>query len=446
VEALLREASLVHGDPMIAYRGPHRWVENFRAVALRPVSTTPATLRQAGVYLITGGLGDIGLTFAEYLARAVKARLVLVGRSGMPDESTWDEYLRTHPEAEPMALRIQRLRRIQSLGGEFLIVRGDVSSAAQMESAFAAADQRFGGVHGVIHGAGLVTGDAFRTVLETDEDVVTRQFAPKMAGFLVLDEVMRGRALDFCMVVSSLSVILGGLRYAAYCAANTYLDAAAHARNRTSAFPWITVNWDGWLRAEEEAALARAGQPVAGFLMTGSEGADAFGRILAGDAGNHVVVSTGDLQTRIDQWVKLTTVTEPETAAESAQETVRLPRPNLQTDFVAARSDLERKLAGIWQGLLALERVGINDSFFELGGDSLLGIQLTAAVKRQLNAKVSAVTLFEAPTVAALAALIESQAGAPAGPSAAVDASRQRGARRREKQARAVTSGEPMGA
>jgi hypothetical protein len=89
----------------------------------------------------------------------------------------------------------------------------------------------------------------------------------------------------------------------------------------------------------------------------------------------------------------------------------------------------------------------VNDSFFELGGDSLLGIQLTSTVKKQLGAKVSAVTLFEAPTVAALAALIASQ-GTGAGAAAAaapVDAGRSRGERRREKM-RAAVSTEPMGA
>ena len=116
-------------------------------------------------------------------------------------------------------------------------------------------------------------------------------------------------------------------------------------------------------------------------------------------------------------------------------------RPNLQTEFVAPRTDLERTLAGVWQSLLALERVGVHDSFFELGGDSLLGIQLTSTLKKQLGAKVSAVTLFEAPTVASLATLIETQ-GTPA-PAVAVDASRLRGERRREKKLR---TGEALGA
>lgn len=444
VAHLLYEASSASGDPIVAYRGGHRWVEGFRPTPLPAPSGAPARLRQEGVYLITGGVGDIALNFAEYLARTVRARLVLLGRSAMPDEAAWDDYLRTAAGSDITAHRIRRLRRIQELGGEVMVVQADASNRDQLAAAFEQADRRFGAVHGVIHAAGLVTGDAFRTVLETDEDIVSRQFRPKVHALVVLDDVMRGRALDFCMLVSSLSVILGGLRYAAYAAANTYLDAVTHMRNRTSTFPWITVNWDGWLRAEDEAALKLAGKPVSGFVMTGAEGADAFGRILSYDAGGQVVVSVGDLQARLDQWVKLSAViAEP---AADAPQAVRLPRPHLQTEFVAPRTDLERTLAATWQGLLALDRIGVNDSFFELGGDSLLGIQLTSTLKKQLGVKLSAVTLFEAPTVSSLAALIESQKAQASAPAAAVDASRLRGERRRDKKLRNVPSGEPMGA
>ena len=443
-DTILREVGADAVDATVAYRGGHRWVQAYRPVQLPETDAAPARLRDRGVYLITGGLGDIGLNLAEYLARTVGARLVLVGRSAMPAESEWDEYVRSHSAADPLSRRLARLRRIQSLGGEVLIAQADASDVQAMRAAFAAAEARFGPVNGVIHGAGLVAGDAFRPLLETDEDIVTRQFQPKVLGTCVLDEILKDQPVDFCMLVSSLSAILGGLRYGAYAAANLFLDAFADRRNRTSAFPWISVNWDAWMRAEDEEQLKAAGHAVSGYVMTGAEGVDAFRRILGSEAGNQVVVSTGDLQSRIDQWVHMAALAEAP-AKDEAPTVYLQARPNLQTEFVAPRTDLERTLAGIWQSLLGLERVGVNDSFFELGGDSLLGIQLTSAVKKQLGAKVSAVTLFEAPTVAALAALIQSQtANAPQG--GAVDASRLRGERRREKQLRAVASGEALGA
>ena len=321
------------------------------------------------------------------------------------------------------------------MGAEVLTVQADAADPVAMREAFRLADERFGRVDGVIHAAGLVDGDAFVPILQTDEDVCRRQFRPKVDALSVLDALVADRPLDFCVLISSLSTLLGGLRYASYSSANAYMDAFAHRRRRTSAFPWITINWDGWMRKADEATLP-AGGPT-GFVMTSSEGAEAFHRILASDVGAQVVVSTGDLQGRIDRWVKLGSSADEASSAAEAQ-APRHARPTLHTDYVAPRTGLERTLAGIWEELLGLERVGVHDSFFELGGDSFLGIQVIARIKKQLSVKVSAVTLYEGPTVAALAAVIESQ-GANA-PAPALDFSRQRGEKRREKKLRALAA------
>ena len=143
-------------------------------------------------------------------------------------------------------------------------------------------------------------------------------------------------------------------------------------------------------------------------------------------------MSVGDLQARIDQWVTLKTTLGEE--ADVVEPAVRHPRPPLQTEYVAPADALERALAGIWQELLGVDRVGANDSFFELGGDSLLGLQVIARVKKQLSVSVSAVSLYEEPTVARLAGVIRA-AGTPVG----LGQSRDRGDRRREAEASAAS-------
>ena len=434
VEALLREASGGGHEPVIAFRNGHRWVRELRPLRLPETDAAPR-LRERGVYLLTGGLGDIALNFAEYLARRVRARLVLTGRSELPPESRWDEYLET--DQGLTGQRIARVRRLQALGAEVLTVKADAGDAAAMARAFEAAEARFGRVDGVIHAAGLVDGDAFQPILQTDDDVCRRQFQPKVEGLCVLDRLLASRAPDFCVLVSSLSALLGGIRYASYASANVFMDAFAHRRNRTSPTRWHSINWDGFMRAEDEARLAKGAKPT-GFVMVGSEAVEALHRILNHEAGTQVVVSTGDLAARVDRWVRLGAVEDAVNAAQDAPTAARHPRPTLQTDYVAPRTDVERSIAGIWQELLGLEKVGVNDSFFELGGDSFLGIQAIARIKKQLDVKVSAVTLYEGPTVAALAQVIaaQGQAHAPAG----IDHSRLRGERRREKKLRALAS------
>jgi acyl carrier protein len=246
----------------------------------------------------------------------------------------------------------------------------------------------------------------------------------------VLDKVIEGRELDFCLLVSSLSSILGGLRYAAYASANAFMDAFACGRNRTSPFPWLAVNWDAWLRQEDEERLKASKSPITGFVMTGAEGIDALHRVLSVDAGGQIVVSTGDLRSRIEQWVSLDALKKAE-----AKPTMRHPRPNLQTEFVAPRNDLETSIAGIWQELLGIEAVGVNDNFFELGGDSFLGIQLISKLKSELGVKVSAVTLYEGPRVSLMAEIVGPRSNGT-GEAGVVDSSRKRGEKRRERKLR----------
>src|SRR6185503_12160783 len=79
------------------------------------------------------------------------------------------------------------------------------------------------------------------------------------------------------------------------------------------------------------------------------------------------------------------------------------PRPSMNTSYVAPSTDLETRVAAVWQQVLGIEPIGIHDNFFEMGGDSFIGIQLIAELKKELHADLPVVTLFEAPTVAALA-------------------------------------------
>jgi acyl carrier protein len=248
----------------------------------------------------------------------------------------------------------------------------------------------------------------------------------------VLDVLMQKRpAVDFVLLISSLSSVLGGLRFSAYASANAFLDAFAAWRQRTSTTRWLSINWDTWLRAEDEERIGKPGSTANEFFMTGAEGVEALSRILASDIGTQVVVSTGDLQSRIDQWLALGGAVEDEVPAADVP---RHPRPHLQTEYRAPSDSLEQTIAGIWQELLGVDRVGVNDSFFELGGDSLLGVQVIARVKKQLAVSVSAVSLYEGPTVALLAEVIRSAGGAPS-----TDGSQTRGDKRREQKLRRQT-------
>ncbi|MEP7218897.1 MAG: KR domain-containing protein, partial [Bacteroidota bacterium] len=150
VELLIREVGAGTSDAVVAYRGPHRWVQGVAPVRIEGAGELDGRLRRGGSYLITGGLGRIGLAVADYLASTVQARLVLVGRSSFPPPHEWDRWLTEHPEDDPLSRTIRSLRQMEKKGAELLVASADVADSDQMRRVLDLARSRFGDIHGVV--------------------------------------------------------------------------------------------------------------------------------------------------------------------------------------------------------------------------------------------------------------------------------------------------------
>jgi acyl transferase domain-containing protein len=405
IDQLMAEIVAKPSDSVVAYRGNHRWVQTFEAVRVNSKTGCAKRLREGGVYLITGGLGRIGLVLAEYLARTVQAKLILIGRSAFPGRDQWEQWLAAHGEEDRASRRIQKVQALEELGAEVLIVSADVSSEEQMQTVIAQAYERFGMVHGVIHSAGFIGEQARRTIPETDYIEYETQFRPKAHGIYILERILRGKELDFCILQSSLSSVLGGLAFSAYAGANLFMDAFAHKHNQTNRIPWISVNWDAWRSEEAKESNIAMGVTLAQLAMTSEEGMEAFQRVLSLDPLTQIVVSTGDLQTRIDQWVKLTPLQGTEKPAKIGP-SLDHPGPNLRNAYAAPTNEFEQAIADVWQDVLGIDQVGIHDNFFNLGGHSLMALQVLSRLRRAFQVEVSVRVFFEAPTVASLAETI----------------------------------------
>jgi acyl carrier protein len=166
--------------------------------------------------------------------------------------------------------------------------------------------------------------------------------------------------------------------------------------------------------------------------MTPQESVQAFGRVLCAAPAGQIVVSTGDLPSRLNLWIRRDGDARAAQAAADSLSASLHPRPALGTAYAPPTDEIEQAVVRIWQDLLGIEQLGIHDNFFELGGNSLIGLKVISRLKRELNADVPVVALFEGPTVSALAKVISrDQNEKPV-----FEEGRSRGERRRERQQR----------
>lgn len=399
LDQLFAEIMAEPSEAPIAYRTNRRWIQTFEAVRAEPTQATPL-LRRGGSYLIIGGLGRVGLVLAKYLAQFVQARLTLVGRSAFPARDQWADWLTMHDAQDEVSQKIRAVQEIEALGGHVLVLRADGSNLEQVRGILAQVDERFGALHGVIHSA-VSTESAFHTISGISREECESQFRSKIYSLVVLDQVLQGKKLDFCLLQSSISAIIGGLSYAAYAAANSFMDAFAQKQHQTCQVPWISINWDSWHFGEENGEPTGSGAALAKLAIRAHEGGEAFVRALT--LGPQVVISTADLQTRLDLWANRKPASMPETGVQEGSILPSPSRRNVQTTYIAPRDEVEQAIAAIWQDILGTEQPGIYDNFSELGGDSLLAIRVISRIRADLEADLPLRRLFETPTIAEIA-------------------------------------------
>ena len=405
LEQLVREISCAPADAAVAYRGSHRWVRCYEPTPLtldrgseRSESGSEAAgwLRPRGVYLIVGGLSRLGLGLAEELARSAGARLILTDPSDFPPRQEWDRWLRRSAASDARGRQVRAIGHLEELGAEVLTLRADAADPRQMSAAVERAQRRFGAIHGVLHAAGPEAPETLRAVHEISRADCEARWRPRVRELAVLAELWRDKPLDFCLLFSSTAAVLGGPGRAIDAAAESFAEALTWRQVRHGQ-PWISVGWDDWLlrgtgpppRPPRPATEAGNGHPHSGSQAAALSKADCqevLRRLLRAQISGRIVVSTTDLEARLDHSLRDNGAAPVERAAEPAAALATLHRrPRLSTDYVAPRNSRERTIAGIWQEVLGIADIGAEDSFLELGGDSLLATRILARIRRRFG-------------------------------------------------------------
>ncbi len=252
LRALLAELGRTADEPVVPLRAGQRWRPDFQPTPLRESADDNAGLRDGGTYLITGGLGGIGITIAEDLAQRVRARLVLLARSGLPAREDWDGYLSEHGTGGRTGRAIAAIRRMERAGAQVLVPAADVTSATDLRRVRDELLERFGRLDGIVHAAGVPGGG----MAEVKERAAAEQvIAPKLAGTLALHQAFGDLDVDFVALCSSVTAVAGGFGQVDYCAANSFLDSYARGDHGWSGRV-ISIDWGAWLEVGMAAEVA----------------------------------------------------------------------------------------------------------------------------------------------------------------------------------------------
>nr|APD72039.1 non-ribosomal peptide synthetase 5 [Streptomyces sp.] len=424
---------------VVATRQNQRWQPRLSPVLDDETGAPPVT--PGGAYLVTGGLGGIAHDLAGYLIATYGVRLLVVGRS---------------PANGAAGERLAELRAL----GDVLHEQLDVADAEAVETAVRRAESHWGSpLDGVLHLAGTDPTDqwanlAAHTLVNESAETFARHYRPKVTGTLVLAQVLERRPEASLVLFGSVNGEFGGSSFGAYATSNSFLTGFAdywhHERGRmVHCLAWSMWTGVGMNRGRSTApALSR------GFGAI--DPADGLRLFLAGIAApdHHLIVGL-DLAhpAVVDQLVpdhlRAGEVVVAYTANGAAPEAIReavqagsgdcaVPVRTVEVEHIPRRPDgtvdagtllqitaadrirrrstppatpLEQQLALLWADALGHPRIGRDDSFFDLGGNSLRATRLLALVEDRVGVRLGTQELFEHPTVAEMAAMVADRSG-----------------------------------
>ena len=387
-DKLVSELTSNSQDTNIAYRNNIRWIKVYEKEKFKSAPES-LVLKDKGVYVITGGLGNIGLTLANFFANTTKAKLVLITRSEFPAKPEWNTI--SVEKNHPLNAKVVKLVEMERLGAEVVVLQADCATEEEMQDAFKIAEEKFGTINGIIHAAGVTNLDSFKTIPELNKQYCEEHFQSKIYGTIVLEKLLENRNIDFCILFSSLSSFLGGLGFYSYSAANSFMDMFAESHDNDK---WLSINWGVWNFDKEK--IKGIGSTISDLNIDVEQGTEAFGKALT-LAGNlkHFIVSSSDFNAQLEQWSFI----KNKTHELKAQNNTVHARPHLSTMYSPPDRECEKVLTVLWEQLIGIDSIGVYDNFFELGGHSLMATKLVSRIREIFKIDFSLKQFFDDPTV-----------------------------------------------
>jgi len=378
IDKLLDELTSVSSDMVVAYRYRHRWVQTFEPVCLESTVDEKIPLRKQGVYLFPGGLESVEVVLAEYLTKNFQAKLIFIEDFTFPEKDNLWQWLETHPQDNEVSYKIQQLLALEELGAKIVLLRADTTDYEQMYQTLAS--ENVGKINGVIYSTGIKREHIFASIPEIAEVELEDLLESQRRKVIVLEQVLKDLNIDFCIIFSSLSSILGGFGLGLYSAVNQFIDTFTNRHNQKNSLPWYLINWDKLQlnTNQKETPLEQiSGSELA---ITTIEAVEVFKRVFSLKGRTQVILSRVDINARKIYAISLDSLVNSK-STNQLDLSSRYSRPNLNNSYVAPTNELEKQITEIWQEVLGIVEVGIYDNFYELGGDSLIATQLVSRLR-----------------------------------------------------------------
>ncbi|BCJ96168.1 hypothetical protein acsn021_37370 [Anaerocolumna cellulosilytica] len=386
----------------VAFREGYKYIEQLYEMNIEDLEDSGIQIKQNGCYVITGGTGGLGIQIAAYLASKDAKNLCLISRSGLPKRTDWNTIIKEN--STKVANTIREIMRLEEMGINVSVYGTDISNEKEVNITLCKIKSLFGSINGVVHCAG-VAGDGI--LAAKNFNTFNRVISPKIDGTCILHKLTRQDELDFFVLYSSVSSIMGGIGQGDYSAANSFLDAFAGYRNQ-SVPGTVAINWAPW--ADTGMAYDYGLKDTGLFKMLDNQtGVDAFNKVINRRISNIIVGRlnpdelnnyTNNNLIKYDGRTKADIKDSGKKQIESLQEKRFITlKGRAEGNYTAS----EALVGQAWGEVLGLDEIDIYDDFYTLGGDSILAIHIVNVLNKSITKKINISDLFENLTIFQLA-------------------------------------------